>query len=449
MRKALLVLLSFCICSCERDIFSTAISSSSNFEGKLSWVKTFGGSNEDIAHAIIETADGGFAVIGNTKSIDGDITDKSVEVSDILFIKFDSEANLEWTKTYGGSDDDRGHSLVQMDDGGYFLLGYSRSSDGDGSNNEGQHDNWVLRIDATGKLLWEKSFGYSGHDHAYNIIKTKDGGVLFNGFLDVTASNGAGSTLQGRSRSSSFSHGVGEIWCHKMTSEGKIEWRNYYGGTSNDRSYDAVETTEGNIVLLGTTESTDVDVKNPKGGYDIWVVMVNPQGEILWEKSLGGAATEGANAIIQESNGNLAILGNSFSTDGDISYSKGSSDFWLATLDVSGNLISEISLGGSSFDLGRGLAVGKEGVLWLAGHSLSSDGDVSNNRGGNDVLVMRLNSNRLLLDSFSLGGSALDIAHDIIELSSGKVIVVGETESTNAPFDGNKGGKDILIAQWN
>ena len=161
------IFLVFCFFGCENK---TRIPEDfSSFEGEQSWVKTFGGTNEDIAHAVIETQDGGFAVFGNTKSVDGDITDKLVEESDLLLLKFDAAAELEWTKTYGGSGDDRGHSLIQMDDGGYTLLGYSQSADGLGSNNEGQHDNWILRVDSQGVFMWERSFGYPGHDHAYSI----------------------------------------------------------------------------------------------------------------------------------------------------------------------------------------------------------------------------------------------------------------------------------------
>ena len=148
----------FCFCGCESTSYLPE--GFSSFEGKLSWVKTFGGSNEDIAHAVIETEDGGFAVFGNTKSVDGDVTDKTIEESDLWLLKFNVEAELEWTKTYGGSGDDRGHSLIQMNDGGFMLLGYSQSEDGLGSNNEGQHDNWVLRVDAQGVFMWERSFGY-------------------------------------------------------------------------------------------------------------------------------------------------------------------------------------------------------------------------------------------------------------------------------------------------
>jgi len=160
--------------------------------GKWDAVVTFGGSEEDIAHSIISTTDGGFAIIGNTQSIDGDFSEKKRAGSDIFVMKFDLNASLEWTHTYGGSEDDRGFDIVELSTGGFALIGYSKSEDGDASLNQGQHDNWVLRIDAMGTLLWEKSFGFLGHDHAYNIIATEDGGLFFNGFLDVTASKGAG-----------------------------------------------------------------------------------------------------------------------------------------------------------------------------------------------------------------------------------------------------------------
>jgi hypothetical protein len=441
MRFIFLIVTLFLL-SCEKTNLNTF--SYPKFHGELSWVKIFGGTDEDIAHAIIQTQDGGFAVFGNTKSNDGDITDKIYEGSDLWLLKFNADADLEWSKTYGGSGDDRGHSLVQTTDGGYMLLGYSKSSDGIASNNEGQHDNWIIRVDELGVFMWERSFGFLGHDHAYNIIQTSDGGFLFNGFLDVTASNGAGNKADDKSSSR---HGVGEFWCHKIDAQGTLEWRNYFGGTSNDRSYDSVELENGNFVLVGTSESTDVDITNPKGSYDIWVVTIDSKGQLLWEKSLGGTQTDRANAVLEDQNGNIVVFGNSFSSDGDISYSKGSSDFWIITLDFNGELLSEASFGGSDFDLGRALTKGSGGFLWTAGYSRSKDGDVSQNNGDNDMLVLRISPENIAVNSISFGGSGLDLAHDIIELSSGKIIVVGETESTDGIFKQNQGNKDLVIVQ--
>jgi len=110
--------------------------------------------------------------------------------------------------------------------------------------------------------------------------------------------------------------------------------------------------------------------------------------------------------------------------------------------------LSEHSFGGSSFDLGRGLAIGSNDDLWLAGYSRSNDGDVSMNQGDNDMLVLRLSPDKTVLNSFSLGGLSVDLAHDIIELSSGKIIVVGETESVDGLFQGNHGNKDLVVVQY-
>lgn len=439
----LFLLVILILVSCDNSPWEVLDQESNTYE--LKWVKIMGGSQEDIAHAVVATQDGGFAILGNTQSIDGDITDKSEEVSDLWLLKFSADFTLEWSKTYGGSGDDRGHSLVQLADGGYALLGYSMSDDGDASENQGQHDNWVLRVDSNGTLLWERSFGYSGHDHAYNIIKTSDGGLLFNGFLDVTSSNGEGATA--KKNAPSALHGVGEFWVHKINLDGSLAWRRYFGGTNNDRSYDAVETPDGGYVVVGTSESDDVEISNARGGYDVWVIKLDSDGDLLWEKSFGGSGVDGANGVALAGD-KINIFGNSFSNDLDISSPLGSSDFWLLTLDEAGNLLNETSLGGSDFDMGRDLWIDENQEIWLTGYSQSSDIDLRNNQGNNDIVLMRLNQNYLPQQTFSLGGFELDIAHSITGLSTGGILVAGTTESSNGLFTENRGNKDLIIAFW-
>ncbi len=412
----------------------------------LKYLRTFGGSDEDIAHAIIATQDGGFAVLGNSKSIDGDLTGKKQPVSDLLLLKFSATATVEWQATYGGSEDDRGQSLVQLSDGGFALLGYAMSQDGDASVNKGQHDNWVIRTDANGQLMWEKSFGFSGHDHAYNIIATRDGGLLFNGFLDVTSSGGEGSSFQ--KNNSSARHGVGEFWVHKIDANGTILWRQYFGGTNNDRSYDAVETTSGDFIVVGTTESEDVDISQPKGSYDIWVIKLDQNGRLLWERSFGGSQYDEANAVVLDQQQNIYVFGQTLSQDQDVSSPLGNSDMWLLAVNQEGELISEQSFGGSSFDLGRDLAFDAQQNLWLVGYSQSSDIDFSTHAGENDIALLQLDQNRYPKQHFNLGGSGLDIAHAVLPLEDGRLVVVGTSESQDGPFKNNRGDKDIFIALW-
>ena len=409
----------------------------------LNYVKSFGGSNDDEANDIINTSDGGFMVIGSSTSSDGLIRNKVGLESDIVLMKFDSDKSIEWVKNYGGSRDDRGQSVVEVSGIGYALLGYSMSNDGDASSNEGFHDNWVILIDSKGDIIWEKSYGFSGHDHAYNIIKTKDGNLFFNGFLDVTASRGLGST---KKVGKSIKHGVGEFWCHKVDLEGNILWRKYFGGTNNDRSYDSVETSDGDFLIVGSSESDDIDISSPKGSYDIWVIKLSSNGDLLWERSYGGSKYETANSIIESVDKKIHILGSTLSNDKNISFQMGSSDFWLLTIDSDGNLLSEQTFGGSNFDKGKKIEIDSKDNLWLTGYSRSTDFDFNFNKGKNDAVLIQLSKNRILKEIFQIGAEGEDIANSLIHFNENEIIVVGYSDSKEDYFIENKGGKDIFLA---
>ena len=436
MLRNLFIFIFFCGC-----VKSEFIITNKNYE--LDNIKTFGGSDDDEANDIINTSDGGFMVIGSSKSNDGLIQNKMDLESDIILMKFDSDKSIEWIKNYGGSRDDRGQSVVEVSGIGYALLGYSMSNDGDASRNEGFHDNWVILIDSIGNIIWEKSYGFSGHDHAYNIIKTKDGNLFFNGFLDVTASRGLGSTEKVEK---SIKHGVGEFWCHKIDLDGNILWRKYFGGTNNDRSYDSIETADGDFIIVGSSESSDNDISSPKGSYDIWVIKLSSNGDFLWERSYGGSKYETANSIIQSSYKKIHILGSTLSDDKDISFQMGSSDFYLLTIDSDGNLLSEQTFGGSNFDMGKKIEIDNKDNLWLTGYSRSLDFDLSFNKGKNDAVLVQLSKNRILKKVLAIGAEGEDIANSLIHFNENEIIVAGYSDRRGDYFVENKGGKDIFLA---
>jgi hypothetical protein len=436
MLRNLFIFILFCGC-----VKSEFIITNKNY--KLDNIKTFGGSDDDEANDIINTSDGGFMVIGSSKSNDGLIQNKINSESNIILMKFDNDKSIEWVKNYGGSRDDRGQSVVEVSGIGYALLGYSMSNDGDASHNEGFHDNWVILIDSKGNIVWEKSYGFSGHDHAYNIIKTKDGNLFFNGFLDVTASRGLGSTEKVEK---SIKHGVGEFWCHKIDLEGNILWRKYFGGTNNDRSYDSIETADGDFIIVGSSESVDNDISSPKGSYDIWVIKLSSNGDFLWERSYGGSKYETANSIIQSLDNKIHILGSTLSDDKDISFQMGSSDFCLLTIDLDGNLLSEQTFGGSNFDMGKKIEIDNKDNLWLTGYSRSLDYDLSFNKGKNDAVLIQLSKNKILKKVLAIGAEGEDIANSLIHFNENEIIVAGYSDSRGDYFVENKGGKDIFLA---
>ncbi len=443
MRKFYFFFLSIFLFSCTKEegislLDETRIS----FLGEVELVKTFGGSGEETAQAIISTSDGGYAVLGFTNSIDGDIQNKSIPVNDYWLLKFDAQGNLQWNNTYGGSKDDRGQSLVQTSDGGFALTGYAMSDDGDGSLNNGFHDNWVLKVDAFGTLEWEKSFGFSGHDHSYDIIETQDGGLFFTGFLDITSARADGNTEKSNTLTR---HGVGEFWGTKIDATGELQWRGYFGGTNNDRSHAVVEAEDGGFVMAGFSESIDFDISNTQGSYDFWLVKVDVPGNLLWERSFGGSGIDISYDIAKTLDGGYVITGNTFSTDGDVSNSNGESDFWLVKVNHAGNMVWEHTYGGSGFDAAQAVIASKNGGYFIVGNSKSSDKDANVNYGENDIWLIKTDDLGNLVWQKSFGGTGLDFAFDIVENSDGSIILVGETSGDDFQDTVSKGKSDVVL----
>jgi len=412
------------------------------FLGEVEWVKNFGGSGEETAQAIIATSDEGYAILGFSNSMDGDIVGKTTAVNDYWLLKLDAAGNLEWNKTYGGSKDDKGQSLAQTKDGGYILTGYAMSDDGDGSNNEGFHDNWILKLDASGNIEWEKSFGFSGHDHSYDILQTQDGGFFFIGFLDITAARADGYDEKGQFLTR---HGVGEFWGTKIDAQGNVQWRKFFGGTNNDRAHAVVPSNDGGFVMAGFSESDDFDISATKGSYDFWVVKITSTGDLVWERSFGGSGIEISYDIAKTTDNGYVITGNTFSNDTDVSKNNGESDVWLIKLADNGNLLWEKTLGGTQFDAAQGVYTSIDGGFLIAGNSKSSDLDAVSNMGENDLWVIKTDDKGALIWQQTFGGTDLDYGFDIIENTDKSVLVVGESASIDFPNLQNKGMSDVIV----
>ena len=149
----------------------------------ITWDKTYGGSEIDLAHSIQQTSDGGYIVAGYTLSNDGDVSDGNNGKWDIWIVKLDGSGNKVWDKTYGGSRVDWVYSIQQTSDGGYIVAGYAESIDGDVSDdNNGSDYYWIIKLDGSGNKIWDKTYGGSDYQRAYSIQQTSDGGYIFAGY---------------------------------------------------------------------------------------------------------------------------------------------------------------------------------------------------------------------------------------------------------------------------
>ncbi|WP_055447104.1 hypothetical protein [Lacinutrix mariniflava] len=427
------------VISCKKDddnIEGNTVSSS----GLVSSVKTYGGSKNESAQEIVSTSDGGYAVLGFTQSIDGDITDKLNESFDFWVLKFNAENEIQWNKTYGGTEDDKGQDIIQTSDGGYAILGSSFSNNEDVSGNHGQNDYWLAKLDVSGNISWQKSFGYQGADYGISVIQTSDSGYLVTGVLDVTSSDGAGNTSRFSNR-----HAGGDYWALKLDASGTIEWSKYYGGLFTDTPESIVQTDDNGYIIVGGSDSMDTDISNNIGSYDFWVVKISATGAIVWEKSFGGDEIDEAWSIVKSGDGNYLIAGDTRSNDVDVSHNIGAADLWLIKISPTGELLWEKTLGGTNFDVARDISATQDGGFLLAGSSRSDDVDVTENKGQNDAWALKVDSNGTIEWQTSVGGTNIDFAYGITELNNKKVIVVGDTYSNDEDIIENKGFSDLLI----
>jgi len=410
------------------------------FTGELDWAKNFGGSNEDDAVSMVVTPDGGYAIAGFTLSTDGDIIDKTTTDADFWVVKLNADGTKLWSKTFGGSNDDRATRIINTNDGGFAVTGFTRSTDGDVSVNNGFYDYWLLKLDASGALQWEKTYGFEGNDQAQSVIQTSDGGFFITGFLDVSASGG-----QGNDFTRETLHGVGEFWGVKTNALGEIEWRRFFGGTNNDRSYEVVEANDGGFLMIGNSESNDFDITDPKGSYDFWAVKISATGDLLWAKNYGGSEIEIAYAMTKTSDGNYLIVGDTRSSDKDVTNPKGNADVWTIKINDSGTLIWQKTFGGSQFDTARSVSEFTDGNLLITGSSRSEDQDVSANYGMSDFWTIITDSNGNKIFEKNYGGSNLEFGNASVITTNGKIVIAGSAISNDFDVPENKGAKDALL----
>ena len=433
-----LFILVFCFSNCSKNEGNT--NTPSIIQPEIEFVKTFGGSKNESAKAVIKTQDGGYTVFGYTQSTDGDIINKLDDGFDYWLLKFDEENNLQWQKTLGGSGDDRGSDIVQTADGGFAIFGFSQSNDGDVTENAGASDFWILKLDASGNISWQKSFGFSGADDGISIIETNDNGYLITGVLDVTASGGLGT-----SKTFATKHAGGDYWAIKLNATGDKQWSKFYGGTFTDTPNDVIQTSDNGYILVGSSDSDDVDISNNKGSYDFWAIKISETGTLQWEKSFGGSEIDEASGITNTNDGNYIIVGDTRSNDINVSKNNGAADLWVIKISPLGELIWEKTFGGNSFDVARSITKTQDNGYLISGSSRSSNGDVSNNNGQNDAWILKIDADANLQWQKTIGGTDIDFAFDVIELNDKSIIGVGETNSSDFDVLENKGFTDILI----
>ena len=262
-------------------------------EGKVQWDETFGTYKEDVVNNVIETASGNFIAAGYTKS-------KGQGMADAWVFQFNSIGMLEWEKTYGGAEDDVCRRMIQTNDESIVICGWTYSK------GNGAADVWVMKLDKTGELVWEHTYGGKGYDMAGAIAQTTDNGFIVAG---QTGSKG---------------NGLGDFWVLKLDDKGVLQWEGTYGGRNSEVATGVVQNSAGDYIVSGYTYSKG------NGSADYWVVVLDEQGKLKRDQTFGDEEMNRLCCLSLTTAGNYLLAGN-------VENSKRINDLWLIKTDPAGS----------------------------------------------------------------------------------------------------------------
>ncbi len=358
-----------------------------NSIGEIEWQNSIGGSITENLRSIELTPDGGYIASGmSISNISGDKSENCRGSNDYWMVKLDSLGNVEWDKTIGGSLSDQYSSVIVINDG-YYICGssYSNISGDKTENSKGNVDYWILKLDTTGNIVWQKTIGGSGTDYSNSITKTADGGCIIAGNSD---SNISGDKTED-------SRGLSDFWIVKLSAAGVIEWDKTIGGNDFDGPNSIIQMLDDGFLIAGISSSniSGEKTENSKGGYDYWIVKVDANGNIEWDKTIGGSDQDLSNSFTQANDGGFLLGGfsNSNISGNKTEHSKGTYDYWILKLNNVGLIEWQNTIGGGYIDRLISSTQANDGGFLLGGYSESniSADKTENSRGTFDYWIIK------------------------------------------------------------
>ncbi|MBK7965376.1 MAG: T9SS type A sorting domain-containing protein [Bacteroidetes bacterium] len=386
------------------------------------------GSASDDLNSIMQTTDGGYILGGSSASnISGDKTENSNGQFDFWIVKVDSIGAIQWQNTIGGSKNEFLHSMQQTTDGGYILGGTSQSdiSVDKTENSLGLYDYWIVKTDSLGIIQWQNTIGGNDFDDLTSIVQTLDNGYILGGV--------SGSSIFGDK--TEICVGIRDYWIVKVDSLGLIQWQNTIGGTNLDELTSIQQTTDGGYILGGNSPSniSGDKTENSNGGYDYWIVKTDSMGVVQWQNTIGGTNLDKLTSIRQTTDGGYILCGCSLSNiSGDKTENcLGLHDYWIVKVDSFGNIQWENTIGGNASEELYSIQQTTDGGYILGGYSSSNfSGDKSENCLGQfNFWIVKTDSLGIIQWQNTMGGNATDLLYSVEQTSDGSYILGGVSNS--------------------
>ena len=379
--RALYPIIIFCILF-SAFIFSTTTPS---FAGSSGWAATYGGVEYDRPFSIQQTDDGGYIVAGWTDSFGNE--------RDFWVLKLKSDGTVEWQKTYGGEGWEEARSIQQTSDGGYIVTGSTNTFETDAL--------LVLKLSPNGTIDWQKTYGGDDLERGNCIRQTPDGGYIV-----------AGTTR-------TFSVGIDDLWVLKLRPDGTVEWERTYGGNDWEVMNSIQQTGDGGYIVAGDTSSF---VPRGQEAPDVWILKLNSDGTVEWEKIYGGDDSDEVDSIQQTSDGGYIVAGTTRSFGAG---SKNIMDIWVLKLRPDGTVEWQKTYGGVHWDVGSSIQQTSDGGYIVAG-------EIEFSSPGSDAWILKLKADGSIEWQKRYGGGGQDRAVSIQQTSDRGYIMLGEAESFGA-----------------
>jgi hypothetical protein len=404
---------------------------------KVSSVRILGGSSADYATDVAISSSGAYAIVGNSRSADYDFVSLNKGYDDIIIIGLDSKGHVKWKTNLGGRLADFGTNIAATPDGGWVVVGYTRSIDGDFMRpSRKSADVIAAKIDANGRPVWKKAFGGSGDDIALAVSVDQEGSILVTG--NTSSKNGDFENTKGD---------TSNFFAMKLSSTGDKVWTKVYGGTSIEEAYSAASAGSGEWLIAGYSSSADGDFDQPHSwGRDAFVMTLDSTGAKKSIKMIGGGSDDVAAAIVATSDGGYIVAGSAQSEDvaGYDPRSRNLNNIFVSRYDARGVLLWERNFEGATVS---SLSLAPNGDIFFTGIDKFYRSEPRRMvLVMDDFFVRKIDSSGGNIWRVSYGGTDTDFATSIVVAPDGGCLLVGHTASDDGLFDRSAfGGQDVFV----
>ena len=408
---------------------------------EIIWQKTFGGAHAEYLYDAVPTLDYGFIMVGGTLSKNtGDVTASEGDF-DYFVTKINENGKLEWTKTIGGEKTDILKSITQTYEGGYLLAGISNSKKKNNKTTEqiGQQDIWLVKIDFNGNIAWQKTLGGIANENVHEVLKIKDGYLI----AGTTASEAYYENKKLRENKNLIlkqgtSYGNLDYWLVKIDLQGKEQWQRTIGGKYKDELKKVIELSNGEIVIAGTSNSPLGNGKHTvnNGLTDWWVLKLNKEGQTIWEKSFGDDGNDQLTSMLLTKDGQILLGGTTATTT--------TTDFKVLKIDTDGlqqwdNVYTE-----GAKDHLTNMVQNIDGTILLSGYTAreknnknKSSKKASEKKGTEDYNVIKINAEGEELWRKQIGTDKKEVLQKSIRTRDGGYVLLGSSMPKEATGTNN------------